>query len=386
MVTNTDELASICDEFSNHPYVTIDIEFLRETTFWPILCLIQMASSNEAVIIDPMEKRLSLEPFFKLMVNKRVVKVFHGARQDIEIIYHQGDLIPTPLFDTQIAAMVCGYGDSIAYNQLVSKITNIEIDKSSRITDWFQRPLSQKQLDYALADVTYLRQIYESLKDDLEKNQREDWIEEEIAILKSPKTYDLPIEQAWTRLKMRVHNPLDFAIMKQVAAWREREARQRNIPRRQVIPDKAIYEIAQKHPQNKNDLTRLRAVSKWVEQSQRSCPDSLDRLLKAIIDAEEICHGKGLEFRLPSRPTGRKGAETELLRLLLKIVSEASGVASKLIATMDDLEKIAEKEDANVAALSGWRYEIFGKSALELKRGEISIGFEDQKIKIMKLG
>ena len=380
IITATAELADTCTSFAEHDYVTVDTEFLRETTFWPILCLIQIAGPEDECIVDPMTDGIDLQPFFDLMGDESVVKVFHAARQDVEIIHNLGGLIPKPLFDSQVAAMVCGYGDSIAYNMLVAKITGGQIDKSSRFTDWARRPLTENQLDYALADVTHLRDVYQHLKSDLTKKGRASWVDEEMKVLTTAETYDLPVEKAWTRLKMRVRKSLDLAVMQGVAQWREQEARDRDVPRGRVMKDDAIYEIAQQHPRDDKALSRLRALPRGFEKSRYA-----DGLLEAVEVALALPKEDLPEVPRPTRSPEGTGAATELLKVLLKVVAEQHGVASKVIATVDDLEKIAADDDADVAALSGWRMKLFGKQALELKRGEISLGFEDRKIQIIEL-
>ena len=380
IITDTATLAEVCAEFARHDYVTVDTEFLRETTFWPVLCLIQIAGPEDECIVDPMQNGIDLKPFFDLMGNENVVKVFHAARQDVEIIHNLGGLIPRPLFDSQVAAMVCGYGDSIAYNLLVSKITGGQIDKSSRFTDWARRPLTEKQLNYALADVTHLREVYVHLKEKLEQQQRGFWVDEEMKVLTSEETYDLPVEKAWTRLKMRVRKPRDLAVMKAVAQWREQEARDRDVPRGRVLKDDAIYEIAQQHPSDKKALSRLRAVPKGFDGSRHA-----DGLLEVVDAALSIPVDQLPRVPRPSRSPEGTAAATELLKVLLKVVAEQNSVASKIIATVDDLEKIAADDEADVAAMKGWRRELFGNQALELKRGEIALGFEKKKIQVIEL-
>jgi len=371
IITTTAELAETCAEFAEHDFVTVDTEFLREKTF---------AGPEDECIVDPMAEGMDLKPFFELMGDNGVVKVFHAARQDVEIVHNLGGLIPKPLFDSQVAAMVCGYGDSIAYNLLVSKITGGEIDKSSRFTDWSRRPLTDKQLDYALADVTHLREIYLHLKTRLEEQGRVAWVDEEMNILTTIETYDLPVEKAWTRLKMRVRKPRDLAVMQAVAQWREQQARDRDIPRGRVMKDDAIYEIAQQHPRDTKALSRLRALPRGFEKSRFA-----DGLLGAVESAFAIPDKELPKVPRPSRSPEGAGAATELLKVLLKVVAEQNSVASKVIATISDLEKIAADDNADVAALSGWRLELFGKQALELKRGDIALGFEDRKITIIEL-
>lgn len=380
IITRTDDLAIACQNLAEHDYVTVDTEFLRESTFWPILCLIQLAGPDDAMIVDVMAEGLDLGPFFELMGDESVTKVFHAARQDIEIVHNLGNLIPHPVFDTQVAAMVCGYGDSIAYDQLVSRVNGAHIDKSSRFTDWSRRPLSQKQLDYALADVTHLRDVYHSLTADLGENGRAHWVSEEMEVLTSVRTYDMPVEDAWRRLKMRVRKPLDFAIMRAVAEWRESEARSRNIPRGRVIKDDAIFAIAQQHPKNTEALGRVRTVPNGFERS-RHARSLIEAVQKAMATpAEDLW-----PVPRPSRSPEGSGAATEMLKVLLKLTVEKHGVAAKVIATVDDLEKIAANDDADVAPLKGWRRDMFGENALKLKNGQLAIGFINRKIALIEL-
>jgi len=380
MIDTTAALEEACRLLAQSDFITIDTEFLRETTFWPELCLIQMASPDHEYIVDPMAKGLDLKPFFELMANPAVVKVFHAARQDIEIIFHLGDLIPHPIFDTQVAAMVCGFGDSVSYDQLVQKVKNVHIDKTSRFTDWSRRPLSEKQLDYALADVTHLRDVYLKLKGQLEAEGRAEWLTEEMAILESRETYDLPPEQAWQRLKMRLRKPTELAVMQYVAAWREREARSRNVPRSRVLKDDAIYEIAQQQPKDVEALGRLRTIPKGWERSS-SGTAILEQVNAALaLPKSEMPH---LE-RHTHAPEGTQSA-VELLKVLLRLTSEKHGVASKVIANSDDLEKIAaEGEKAEVAALQGWRKELFGDLALKLISGGVGLRFVGKRIEAVE--
>ncbi|ACP24731.1 ribonuclease D [Sinorhizobium fredii NGR234] len=381
MIQTTAELEAACQELALSSYITIDTEFLRETTFWPELCLIQMAGPDTAVIVDPMAPGIDLAPFFALMANADVVKVFHAARQDIEIIHHLGNLIPHPLFDTQVAAMVCGFGDSVSYDQLVSRIKNVQIDKSSRFTDWSRRPLTDKQLDYALADVTHLRDVYHYLKAELEREGRSSWLAEEMAILESRETYDLHPENAWQRLKMRVRKPIELAVLQKIAAWREREARARNVPRGRIIKDDAIYEIAQQQPKDAEALGRLRTIPKGWERSSAGA---------AIVEAvsEALAIPKTDLPRLPRQNHTPEGAAAagEMLKVLLKLISEKEGVAAKIIASSDDLDRIAaEGEKADVAALKGWRRELFGEMALKLINGEVALRFVGKKIEAVDI-
>jgi ribonuclease D len=381
MIETTADLAAACKELAKSEFITIDTEFLRETTFWPELCLIQMASPTTEVLVDPLAKGIDLAPFFELMANRNVLKVFHAARQDIEIIFHRGGLIPHPIFDTQVAAMVCGFGDSVSYDQLVGRTKGVQIDKSSRFTDWSRRPLSEKQLDYALADVTHLRDAYLYLKAELEREGRSSWLSEEMDILEARETYDLHPDDAWQRLKMRLRKPQELAILKYVAAWREREARSRNVPRSRVLKDDAIYEIAQQQPKDAEALSRLRTIPKGWERSAAG-----GAVLEAVNTA--LALPKAEMPHVPRHTQAPEGAAAavELLKVLLKLLSEKHGVAPKVIANSEDLDKIAaEGEKAEVAALHGWRRELFGTPALQLIKGEIALRFVGKKVDTVSL-
>ena len=381
MIETTAELAAACETLASGEYLTIDTEFLRETTFWPQLCLIQMAGPDIAVIVDPMAKDIDLAPFFELMADTDVVKVFHAARQDIEIIYNLGKLIPHPIFDTQVAAMVCGFGDSVSYDQLVSRIKNVHIDKSSRFTDWSRRPLSEKQLDSALADVTPLRDVYLHLKAELEREGRSLWLTEEMAILEAKETYDIHPDDAWQRLKMRLKKPIELAVLQKVAAWREREARNRNVPRGRILKDDGLYEIAQQQPKDVEALSRLRTIPKGWERSAAGTA-----ILEAVNAALEL--PKADMPKLPRQNQAPEGAQAagEMLKVLLKLIAEKQGVAAKIIANSEDLERIAsEGPNADVGALKGWRRELFGDTALKLINGEVALRFVDRKIEAVEL-
>ena len=375
IVTTTEELAAICNRLAQAEFVTVDTEFMRETTYWPRLCVIQIAGPGEAAIIDALAPDLSLDPFFGLMADESVVKVFHAARQDIEIVFHLGSLIPHPVFDTQVAAMVCGFGDSVSYDQLVHRLTGARIDKSSRFTDWARRPLTEKQSEYALADVTHLRDVYKALASQLAEQGRTDWVREEMDILTSPETYMLDPDDAWKRLKMRVRKPIELAILREIAAWREREAQARDIPRGRVIKDDTIYEIATQQPTSAAALGQLRTLPKGFERSRAA-----EDIIAAVQRALEIPKDK--LPRLPKhRPASNgNGAAVDLLKVLLKMISENHGVASKVIATVDDLEAIAADDKADVPALHGWRRELFGETALRLKRGEIALAVKHSHV------
>nr|WP_321456834.1 ribonuclease D [uncultured Cohaesibacter sp.] len=374
-ITTTAELADACKKCAVHPYVTVDTEFLRETTYWPKLCLIQIASPEDAFLIDPLADGLDLAPFFELMANESVTKVFHAGRQDIEIIYHQGNLIPSPMFDSQVAAMVCGFGDSISYDQLVQRLTGTRLDKSHRYTDWSRRPLTEKQLTYALADVTHLRDVYHALRANLEEQNRNEWVQEEMKILTSPDTYYTAPVDAWKRMKLRIRKPREFAALKMLAAWRESEAQTRNVPRNRILKDEAIFELAVHQPKTAEALTALRSISKGYERSKAG--QDLLQLMQEVADIPAT--------DLPDVPKGKNqpegsGAAVDLMKVLLKLISERHGVAAKVIATVDDLEKIACDDDADVAALKGWRKELFGQYALKIKRGEMALRLEGKHV------
>jgi ribonuclease D len=373
-VTTTSELAAVCGRMAHHPFVTVDTEFLRETTYYPLLCVAQMASSDEAVVIDALAPGMELSAFYALMANEKVMKVFHAARQDIEIVWHAAKLIPHPIFDTQVAAMVLGYGDSISYDQLVQRITGDTLDKSHRFTDWTRRPLSDAQLAYAVSDVTHLRDVYHALVADLGRRGRTDWVEDEMRVLTSPETYRMDPESAWQRLKTRVRKPRELAVLIEVAAWREREAQSRDVPRSRVLKDEVIADIVVQAPTTSEKLKNLRSLPKGFERS---------RWGEAIVAA--VARGlardmKTLPFPARTQAAPNGAAVVELLKVLLRMISERHHVAAKVIATVDDLERIAADDDADVPALSGWRRELFGEKALALKHGKLALAIEKGKV------
>jgi ribonuclease D len=374
LITTTSELATVCERLARHPFVTIDTEFLRETTYYPLLCVAQLASADEAVVVDALAPGIELKPLFELMANERVLKVFHAARQDIEIVWHAAGIIPRPLFDTQVAAMVLGYGDSISYDQLVQRITGDSLDKSHRFTDWTRRPLSPAQVSYALSDVTHLRDVYLSLVADLGRRGRADWMNDEMEILTSPETYRAEPERAWMRLKARVRKPKELAVLIEVAAWREREAQSRDVPRSRVLKDDTIGDIAVQAPTTPERLAALRSLPKGFERSKWG---------EGILDAVK----RGLERDPRSLPrierpkTAPNGTATvELLKVLLRMTAERHGVAAKVIATVDDLDRIAGDDTADVPALKGWRRELFGNKALALKHGQLALAIERSRV------
>jgi ribonuclease D len=374
MITTTADLTAACERLGKHPVVTVDTEFLRETTYYPLLCLIQMASPDEAVVIDALAEGIDLAPFFALMGNEAVLKVFHAARQDIEIVWHLAGMLPHPIFDTQVAAMVLGYGDSIAYDALVEKVTGHRPDKTHRFTDWSRRPLSHEQIVYAEADVTHLRDVFKALDIDLKKRGRSDWVSEEMEVLTSPKTYDNDPSRAWERLKTRVRKPKELAVLMEVAAWREREAQSRDVPRSRVLKDDAIGDIATHAPTSIEKLGHLRSIPKGFERSKWGAD---------IIAAVQ----RGIERdpqSLPKieRPRGNASASAtvELLKVLLRMTSEKHHVAAKVIATTDDLEQIAASDTADVPTMHGWRRELFGEQALALKHGRLALAMEKGRV------
>jgi ribonuclease D len=374
LITSSEDLAALCQRLSTHSFVTVDTEFLRETTFWPKVCLIQLASDDEAVAIDTLAEGLDLTPFFDLMANPAVVKVFHAARQDIEIIWNLSKLIPSPLFDTQVAAMVCGFGDQVSYGELAQTICKVTLDKSSRFMDWSRRPLLDAQISYALADVTYLRDIYRSLSAKLHKTGRMNWLGDEMSALTAPATYEQHPDLAWERFRNRVRKPRDLAVLMEVAAWREREAQGRNVPRSRILKDDVLIEVALTAPKTIDMLGNLRAFPRGMEKTRAGAD---------IVEAVERGLAKD-PLTLPKIERERRsnggGATVELLKVLLRQVAEKHGVAAKMIATVDDLEAIAQNDEADVLALRGWRRELFGSKALELKHGRLALTVEKNKV------
>ena len=373
LTTTTDALASACARLGNAHFVTVDTEFLRETTYYPKLCLIQMASADEIVLVDPLADGIDLAPFFELMANDRVIKVFHAARQDLEIIWNKGRIIPAPLFDTQVAAMVCGYGEQVSYESLAAGLAGAKIDKSSRFTDWARRPLSDAQLTYAAADVTHLRVVYEKLQARLEKTGRENWVSSEMDILKRPSTYETQPEDAWMRIKSRLKKATERSVLMEVAAWREREAQSRDVPRGRILKDDALTEIAVAQPSSMDDMARLRAVPNGFERS-RSGGD----LLAAI--ARGKARDPATLPPLEADRAGGNGALVQLLKVLLQSVSERNHVAPRLIASSEDIDRLASGDDKGSALLDGWRGEIFGQIAMQLIRGEVVIALEKGRV------
>lgn len=377
VVTKTADLEDLSAELAAQPFVAVDTEFMRETTYWPKLCLIQAAAPTVEAVIDPLAEGLKLDALMDVLANKNVLKVFHAARQDLEIFLKIGGALPTPLFDSQIAAMACGYGDTIAYDALVQQVLKRRLDKSSRFTDWSRRPLSEAQLAYALADVTHLRDLYPKLQQKLESEGRSAWLDEEHANLSDPAIYDTTPENSWQRLKLRKTTP-DYVLgLQTAAAWRERQAQQRDVPRGRIVKDEALYEIAEHRPKTPADFERMRAVPRGFGNS-RAATDLIQALDRAFADTKRVT--TKIE-RPPPLPSGL-GPTVELLKVLLRFEAERSQVAPRLIASVADLEAIAASDDADVEALKGWRRKVFGDRALALKHGKLALLLKDGKVTV----
>ncbi|WP_113912646.1 ribonuclease D [Roseovarius dicentrarchi] len=382
-ITTTDALAEYCTRAAAHPYVTVDTEFLRERTYYSQLCLVQLAYPGDgdetAVLVDPLADGLSLEPLYELFRDENVVKVFHAARQDLEIFYVDAGLIPSPLFDTQVAAMVCGFGEQAGYETLVKRIAKAQIDKSSRFTDWSRRPLSDAQKTYALADVTHLRKVYEYLARELKKTGRDKWVAEEMAVLTNPETYITHPRDAWQRIKTRNNSGRFLSILRALAEFREAYAQSRNVPRNRVYKDDALVELASTKPTSVQDLGRSRLLLREARKG-----DIADGILKAVADGQAVPAGEQPEPDLSREKLQVNPAVADLLRVLLKGAADREGVASKLIATASDLDAIAAGQ-RDVPALSGWRRDVFGHEALRLCKGEIALRVKGSTIETVEL-
>jgi ribonuclease D len=380
LITTTADLAALCARLAQHPHVMVDTEFLRETTFWPLLCVIQLASDDEAAAIDALAPGIDLSPFMELMANAAVTKVFHSARQDIEIIWKMSGATPKPLFDTQVAAMVCGFGDQVSYEQLAASLAGARIDKSSRFTDWSRRPLSEAQIAYALADVTHLRTVHVKLAARLEKTGRSDWLAEEIDFLTAPETYEQKPENAWLRLRARARKPRDLAILMELAAWRESEAQGKDVPRSRVLKDDTLVDVALSAPTSVEALGRLRTIPQGYERS-RTGQDLIACVERGLARDPETLPPIGKD-----RPSGNGAQATvQLLKVLLQAISEKHQVAAKMIATVDELEDIATGSSDDVPALKGWRRKLFGDTALELKAGKLALCVQNGKVETTAL-
>ena len=381
VIADSTSLTKFCDRLIKSSYITVDTEFMRDQTYWPRLCLVQIADEHEAAAIDTLAEGIDITPLLNLLTNPRILKIFHAARQDLEIFYRLMGRLPSPIFDTQVAAMVCGFGDSAGYDTLVRKLTEETIDKSSRFTDWALRPLSQRQINYALGDVTHLRQVYIKLNEMLGQNSRHNWMDEELSILRDTKNYTFEPEDAWRRIKYRAPKPRFLAILKEVAAWREIEAQNKDIPRNRIVRDESLIEISHHAPKTINDLSRARGLS--LKKAEGS-------LGKALLNAVKV----GLNVPSENLPEVKRDAPlpkgigpiTDLLKVLLKLKCEKHDVAQKLIATVNDMEQIAAfGQNANVPALQGWRQEVFGIDALRLRSGQLAMVIKDHNLELVEI-
>lgn len=380
VIEKTADLAAVCESLRDAAFVTVDTEFMRSNTYWPKLCLIQIAGPDDAWAIDPLAEGLSMEPFVELMANDKVLKVLHAARQDMEIFLHDFNALPTPVFDTQVAAMVAGFGDSVGYETLVNHFTKARVDKSSRFTDWSRRPLTSKQVQYALGDVTHLRDIYTGLAKILAKNGRESWLTEEMDVLIDPATYRVEPEDAWLRLKPKSSNRRFMAYVQAVAAWREVRAQKIDVPRNRVIRDDVVLEIAAHPPATMDELRAVRGLADNLARGQAG-----ESLMKALEDARTLP-----EDALPAAEQRRQlprgiGPIVDLMRVLLKLRCEEENVAQKLVANMSDLEELAADDKADVPAAQGWRYDVFGKDALALKHGKLALSIKRGNVVLTEL-
>lgn len=381
LITATADLERFCQQLRGRPFVAVDTEFMRESTYWPKLCLVQAAASDDiAAAIDPLAPGLDITPFLDIMRDPTIDKVFHAARQDVEILHNLGAM-PRPLFDTQVAGMAAGFPEQVAYDVLVMQLLRVEIDKSSRFTDWSRRPLSDAQLTYALADVTHLAAAYPMLRTRLERAGRLAWVEEEMAALLDPELYDTDPENAWKRLKPRRHSARYLCVMRRLAAWRERTAQQRDQPRGRVMKDDAIDELATQGPVDLDSLERLRSLPRGFAGS-KFAPEVIEAVRAGLKDAEHFAVEPKRPLKAPGAPIG---PVVELLKVLLKARAEEAHVASKLIATVSDLEKIAADDLADTPALRGWRREAFGADAIKLKRGELALVLDGSKVKVVEV-
>ena len=381
LIADSEQLKTFCARQAKADFIAVDTEFMRDTTYWPKLCLAQVAGPKASAVIDTLAPDIDLTPLFDLLRNPKVPKVFHSARQDMEIFFLLMDALPAPIFDTQVAAMVCGFGDSVGYDTLVRKLTGARIDKSTRFTDWSHRPLKPRQVNYALSDVVHLRPVYEKLETQLKETGRKPWLDEEMALLTDPETYRLTPETAWQRLKTRSSDRRYLAVLRALSAWREREAQRRDVPRNRVLRDEQIFDIAAHRPASIEELARTRGLSREVARGRIG-----QSILKAVTEGmavpdDECPHPPAR----PERPAGL-GPVIDLLKVLLKMRCESHEVAQKLVASAADLELIAADDGAQVPALSGWRREVFGKDALDLKHGRLALAVDGRGIRLVPLG
>ena len=380
LIADNTTLARFCEQIAGSKFVTVDTEFIRDRTYWPQLCLVQAAGEDAAGAIDTLAEGLDLAPFLALLARHDVLKVFHAARQDIEIFYQLTGRVPAPLFDTQIAAMVCGFGDSVSYEALAARYAKARIDKSMRFTDWSRRPLTGKQLAYALSDVTHLRIVYEKLSQRLTETGRASWVAEEMAMLTSPATYEADPREAWRRLKSRSAKPRFLAVLRELAEWREHEARRRNQPRGRILRDEALKEIAAHEPASLDELTNLRSLGRggFRDETGRAIIAAVERG-RAVPDADCPAPGE------PEPGEQQNGSSVELLKVLLKMKCERHRVAQKLVASAADIEALAASDNAEIPALHGWRREVFGEDALALKHGRLGLTADDGRVRMVRL-
>ena len=381
LIASSADLASFCRDLEGAPYITVDTEFMRENTFWPILCLVQVAGPDQAAAIDGLAEGLDMAPLIALFDDPKVLKVFHAARQDLEIFYHMNGRLPAPVFDSQVAAMVCGFGESVGYQTLASKLANAQVDKGSRFTDWTIRPLSDRQIDYALSDVTHLRTIYEKLAGKMEKNGRTEWLDDEMATLTASKTYAMQPEEAYRRIKTRSTDRRFLAILREVAGWREKEAQRRDMPRNRILRDEALLEIAHHAPKSPADLARTRGLGKNLAEGQQGAA-----LIAAVEKGSQVPDAdRPLPVERVHAPRG-VGPVVEILKVLLKMKCDDLEVAQKLVASSADLERLATDGDrADVPALHGWRRDIFGGDALRLREGRLALALKDGRLAVREV-
>ncbi len=384
IITTTEALAAFCARLQNEPFITVDTEFMRERTYWPKLCLLQMAGANlndpdQVAAIDPLAEGLDMAPVFALMRDPKIIKVFHAARQDVEIFYNLMGEIPQPLFDTQVAAMVCGFGESVSYETLCAKLADAKIDKSSRFTDWSARPLTEKQVVYALGDVTHLRIVYSRLMAQIISTDRGSWLDDEMETLHDPEIYRTTPERAWERLKLRHEKPQVLHFIQALAAWREKLAQTHDIPRSRVLRDEALLEIAHHPPRDTMALARIRGLGQGFAEGKHG--QEIIAVIAEALGQKPTTTQKADHHHLPNNI----GPVVDLLRVLLKQVAEENGVASRLLASGDDLDMIATYDQPDVPAMQGWRYELFGKQAQALKRGELALKIEKRMVKFISV-
>lgn len=380
IISDTQSLAAACQKLSAHGYITIDTEFLRDRTYYPQLCLVQVAGPGiDAVAIDPLAKGIDMGPLYGLLANESVLKVFHAARQDLEIFFNLTGKIPHPIFDTQVAAMVCGYGEQVGYNSIVADVCKVQIDKGAQFTDWSRRPLTPRQLAYALDDVTYLRDVYAHLAQALEERGRIEWVFEEMEILTNPATYQNLPEEQWKRIKLKSNKPKVLAVLREIAAWREREAQRRNLPRGRVARDEILAEIAIHPPKNAEELRHIRNIPGDI--TGRFSDQILDAVKKGLATPTAECPKMEIRPRFPQDLT----PALEMLKMLLRIQASEYEVAAKLIAGSSDLEELAALNGkAQIAALKGWRYEVFGREAQRLMAGDLALTLKDKRITLLE--